>query len=372
MSMEQVEQQVFSIGKMPKHRIHLGEYPYTFVRVIVMRTVLFKQHEYDKLLKMSLPEMSRFMQDSSYREEITSLGARFRGIDLIERAIALSLEKAFSKLRAISSPELRILVDLYLGRYDYSNCKTILRAIFSGMPAEFVKESLFFVGALGPDDFEGMLHSTSLTEAIDKIPFLEKQERKLLARSFDQSKNLISVENFLDRRYYAGVLHVLPLLSRAGALFREFLMEEIYIIDFLTAVKLKAKGIPSSEIEKYFIAGKQASLKGKQFEEKIKRVIDASSFNPEELLKILKNSPFGDITSNVFNDGKISLGQVEINLFSNLLKKTLILQHQHPLSVDVILGFMFAKEIEGRNIRTIAKGKQLGLTEEQLALLMVR
>ncbi|MBI2577050.1 V-type ATPase subunit [Candidatus Woesearchaeota archaeon] len=369
--MGQFEQEVFSMGDMPKRRIRLGEYPYTFVRVIVMRTALFKQHDYDKLLKMSLPEISRFMQDSSYREEITSLGSRFHGVDLIERSITLSLEKTFSKLRAISSPELRILIDLYLGRYDYSNCKTILRAIFSVIPKEIIKESLFFVGALGQHDFEDMLNSTSVAEAIDTIPFLEKKERKLLASSFDRSKNLISVENFLDRRYYAGVLHVLPLLSRAGALFREFLMEEIYILDFLTAVKLKSLGIPSLDIEKYFIAGKPASLRGKQFGEKIKRVLNASSLTPEELFKILKNSPFGDVTKNA-SSSVISLGQAEINLYSILLKKTLILQHQHPLSVDVILGFMFAKEIEGRNIRTIAKGKHLGLTEEQLAQLIVR
>jgi len=47
-----------------------------------------------------------------------------------------------------------------------------------------------------------------------------------------------------------------------------------------------------------------------------------------------------------------------------LLKQSILLLHQHPLSVDVILGYMFAKDIEVRNLKIIVKGKQLGLSEE--------
>lgn len=51
-------------------------------------------------------------------------------------------------------------------------------------------------------------------------------------------------------------------------------------------------------------------------------------------------------------------------LYKYLLEKSILLQHQHPLSIDIILGYMFAKEIETRNLRVIAKGKQLGLSNE--------
>ncbi len=372
MNMEQMEQELFSGEETLKHKVRLGEYPYTFVRVIVMRTALFKKHDYDKVLKMSLAEISRFMQDSSYREEITYFGSRCQGIDLIERATAMSLEKTFSKLRSISSPELRILIDLYLGRYDYSNCKAILRGIFAGEPITSVKDCLFFVGAFGQKSFEGMLQASSVTEGIEKMPFAGKQDKKFLIGLYEKSKNLIAIENFLDKRYYLGILQVLPLLSRAGALFREFLMEEIFVLDFLTALKLKGKGVPQGDIEKYFLGGSQTSPKGKQIHEKIRTIIKSNIQNTEELLKLLRNSPFGDITNGIIEKGRISLGQIEISLYSYLLKKTLVLQHQHPLSVDVILGFMFAKEIEARNIRMIAKGKRLGLGEEELASLLVR
>ena len=54
----------------------------------------------------------------------------------------------------------------------------------------------------------------------------------------------------------------------------------------------------------------------------------------------------------------------------NLLKKALAMTRQRPLFADSIIGYMFAKEIEARNLKLMIKGKQLKLEdsfiEEQL------
>ena len=39
---------------------------------------------------------------------------------------------------------------------------------------------------------------------------------------------------------------------------------------------------------------------------------------------------------------------------------------QKPLSADIIIGYLFAKEIEMRNIRLISKAKEFGLSDEFL------
>ena len=53
----------------------------------------------------------------------------------------------------------------------------------------------------------------------------------------------------------------------------------------------------------------------------------------------------------------------EVQLERILLKKSIVMFYKHPLSVDVVLGYMFAKEIESRNIRAIFKSKLLELDE---------
>ena len=46
-------------------------------------------------------------------------------------------------------------------------------------------------------------------------------------------------------------------------------------------------------------------------------------------------------------------------------------QKPKDMSVDVILGFMLAKDLELRNLRMLIKGKQLGLSEEFIAKQLV-
>ena len=81
----------------------LGEYPYTYVRSNVMKSLLLKKEDYHKLLKMSLPEITRYLQESEYKREIDELAGRFKGIDLIELAINKNLVNCFNKLKRISN-----------------------------------------------------------------------------------------------------------------------------------------------------------------------------------------------------------------------------------------------------------------------------
>jgi len=47
-----------------------------------------------------------------------------------------------------------------------------------------------------------------------------------------------------------------------------------------------------------------------------------------------------------------------------LLEQSRKLIRQHPMSVDVILGYMFLKDLEVKNLSRIIKAKQLSLSEE--------
>ena len=54
-----------------------------------------------------------------------------------------------------------------------------------------------------------------------------------------------------------------------------------------------------------------------------------------------------------------------------LLRKENLLIHQHLLSANYILGYLFAKENEVRNLQIIFKGKSLALKPEYLEQLLV-
>ena len=50
--------------------INLGSYPYTYVRTVTMKSKLFKKNDYDKLLKMEIHELTKYLQETNYGIEI--------------------------------------------------------------------------------------------------------------------------------------------------------------------------------------------------------------------------------------------------------------------------------------------------------------
>ena len=85
----------------------------------------------------------------------------------------------------------------------------------------------------------------------------------------------------------------------------------------------------------------------------------------DNLAKLLEKTEYKSIISKGMEEFKKtgSLITLEIGLYKHLLKQSILFMHQHLLSIDVILGYMFAKDIEVRNLKIMVKGKQLGLSE---------
>ena len=65
-------------------------YIYVCTRMRVRKSKLIPREEYMRMLNMSLPEITRIIQETEYKEEIDELSSVFKGIDLIE--VALELE----------------------------------------------------------------------------------------------------------------------------------------------------------------------------------------------------------------------------------------------------------------------------------------
>ena len=111
-----------------KHKkLELGKYPYTYVRTAVMKSLLFKKDDYDKMLKMGFNEIAKLLQESHYKKEINELATEHSGADLLEMALNRNLSGSFKKLIRISTSELTLLIKEYAIRKDIEDINTILR-----------------------------------------------------------------------------------------------------------------------------------------------------------------------------------------------------------------------------------------------------
>lgn len=335
-------------------KINLGFYPYTYARVSAMKAKLIKAEEYHKLLKMRLNEITKFLEDLEYKSEIDQLSAHHSKEDLLERALNANLSKAFDKLRRISEPELVLLIDAYMKRFDIENIKTILRGKFANEKEEKIKSLMVPLGSLDKRFINELASLNSVEEVIKrlKIEQLENAYEK-----FKETRNLFWLENALDQYYYSGLAEFLKTVPKEGELFVKFLKNEIDALNIKTLLRLKREKFDRKEIMNYlFFSGNKLNPN---------KLNKLAGMSMDEIISELENIGYAKIMKEAIDnfEKEHTLIDIEFALNEHLLKGSILLLHQNPLSIDVILGYMFAKEIEIKNLKTIIKGKQLGLDE---------
>ena len=339
------------------NQLKLGFYPYTYVRTAVMKSLLFKKEDYHKMLKMGFSEIAKFLQDSSYKKEINALASEYGGADLLELALNRSLAASFKKLIKISPYELGLLIKEYAKRKDIEDIKTILRGRFTNTNEKLILNSITTAGTLSYDFLVSLLKKESIEEILKNNKIVDFAFLKERLKDLKEKNSLVSIENAFDKHYYSSLMQFSKILPKEGALFRNFLLKEVEVLNILTLLRLKKAKFGKETIKDFIIQS------GSLSDSKIIALANLDGL--DEISRALEKTEYKNAVAKGIAEFKKngSLIMLETELYKHLLKQSILLLHQHPLSVDVILGYMFAKDIEVRNLKIIVKGKQLGLSE---------
>ena len=95
-----------------------GNYAYVVARVKAKKAQLMSDDAYQKMLLMSLPEISRFISESGYQKEITDLTAKFDGINLVEHATYQNMARIFEDILHSATGELHDILAIDRERWD--------------------------------------------------------------------------------------------------------------------------------------------------------------------------------------------------------------------------------------------------------------
>ena len=353
-----------------KHRekpkkLRLSFYPYTYVRTTVMRTLLLKEDHYNKILKMDFNEIARFLEETTYKRSIDRLASRLSGAELIDAALNSDLAESFAKLRRISSDELRLLIDEYLKRKDIEDIKTILRGKFTKAEDKIIENSLQAVGVLSREFLVSLIKKESVESVLKILGPIGFLSFKKPIEALKKEDGLAEIENELDRQYYDGILEFAQSLPRQGGIFRDFLVREIEIKNLLAVLKLKKAGIDKNKIQDFLFLTDNLNYKN--------LLLKLANSDISSMPKLLEKSDYKELIKSGLKSYEAtgSLIELEASLYKYLLKRSVLLLHQNPLSIDVILGYMFAKDIEVKNLKLIVKAKQLGLDNDFIEKQMV-
>ena len=348
---------LLKVEEKKKGRLKLREYPYTYARISVMKARLIRRDGYNKLMKMKVNEIAKFLQDTEYRKEIDELGSKFSGVALIEHALNANIIRTFLKLKRISEDEsLSELIDTYVMRKDIWNIKTILRGKHSKQKDDDIRNLMMPLGNLKESFLNELISKGSVEEMISLLDFIDFENLKGAVKSYKEKKNLFELENALDHDYYSFLLAFSKRMPKQGEFFRNLIENEIDVLNIKILMRLKKEKVDKKDIQRYlFYPGAKLS------EGQLNRLVEIEDTG--KMIKFLQNAGYSALAKEM-DKKKESIVAIELMLNKYLLDKVVLLLHQHPLSVDVIMGYLFAKEIEVKNLKTIIKGKQLGMKEE--------
>lgn len=340
-----------------------GNYPYVTARVKAKKAYLYPSDTYAKLLQMEIPQIARFLGEGVYKEEIVALGARVRGVDLIERATADNLAKVFTQIIEMSEGGLREMVALYLGRWDVSNIKTILRGKLYGATAAEILEDLVAAGSLDASFLQALVGKETVEEVFAALEgTIYAEARRQMGEPFDPAKHLAGYEDALSHVYYRRLLASIRPSTDASRLFLEFMRREIDILNLKTLLRVwKAKATFDRPI---FLDGgielKPEALRGMV-------TLDANAL----LGRLTRTSLYEDAGAALREMEAKGVASVERILEKVHLKSASRYSHIHPLSVLPVLDFLASKTREVENLRIVARGKEHGLPTDAIRELLV-
>ena len=346
------------------NRSGAGNYSYTSARVKAKKSKLLKEEDYNKMLMMSVPEISHYISDAGYSKEMADLGNRYEGLSLVEYATYANMAKAFRSILNSSTGALSRMVNAYLTKWDFENLKTIMRGKKYGLPIEEIREDLVPAGNLSMDDLDKMLSLTTIEDILaafsKKIHIVVPDD---VISSYKTNGILGSIEDVLVKEYYKNLLASISSSDRPTQTFRTYIKTCIDLKNVETVLKFKADGITGDVVVEYWIHG------GTEVDEKVMTQLAAAQDIQAAVNEMQQLRMYSEIKDSLSQDSTILDVVGVINKYRVELANKV--GHMYPLSVIPVVDYMIHKENEVRNIRMIAHGTDSGLDRDTMKKLLV-
>lgn len=340
-------------------------YIYVCTRMRVRKATLIPREEYQRMLNMSLPEITRIIEETAYKQEIDELGTTFKGIDLIEVALSWNLAKEYQKIQEITPGTLKQFTQAYLRRWDIQNILTVLRGKLQGEKMGKIKEILVPAGSLDHIVLDRMLAEDSTDRILDTL----KGHRMypVLAREYPAAKESGSfsrMENELYKQFYGEIIADAESGIKGGNLFLDFIRLDITIKNVKTLFRLRADGSDTDAHEMHIPGG---DLSAADFAA-LNSIRDQGEFVDLLKAKIRQRSILALLDE---MKGDTGVRDMEVRLTRVQLEQMEKLSKRNPFSIHPILVYLEKKKYEVFNLRALARGKESKLPSEKIAEYLV-
>lgn len=351
----------------------VSKYAYVYARIRARMSEILNERRLRELVDARREDFLSSLMDTAYKDKLTK--AALSEIDARKIEKALKEELIDQYLMVIKSTEgaiRAIFVDL-LRRLEVKNLKAVIRAKAAGTAGRGAGTGTTAMFFPVEDFFKRRIGRLAEADSVESvIKQLENPYRGLLEEvlpEYEKSKSVIILENALDEEISGALWNRIERLSGEDKeIIRKIVGTEFDLTNLMTLLRCKSeKGVTEVEMRKYFLPF--------TFDFDVDAMKDSmSAENVSSAVPLMPTSTYKDVLIGALSsyEAEKSLVPFENALgryFFVIIKNTL---RGYPINIGTIIGFLYLKEIEIRNLCTIAVCKENGIPAgETMKIVMV-
>ena len=340
----------------------MPDFPYINARVRAMRSRLLDAGRMEELLAApTLEAFTQALNTTPYAHEVQEALTRYPALQAVDAALARNFYHTTTKILGFADGKARQLIEAVLLRWDLANLRLILRGKHSGSRGEDIAANIIPAGSLNDAALRELAEQPDVPAVVGALsglnhPFVTPLQEGMA--EYLEGKDLFTLELALERFYALYGLRLAKGAGHSEQVVRALLQAELDATNVKTALKLQAAGLRREEKARFFIPGG--------------RIVSLDLFGlladretVEQGTKWLRLQAFPVKT--IGDD----LTAFEHELDLAIIKAQTTRYLGDPLSIDVVVAYLALKYSEVKNLRLIARSKQLGIPRDRVRKEMV-
>lgn len=316
------------------------------------------------ILLPDLDAMIADLQKTPYREELETSCVWKSSIVCIENALRRHLAKTYSKiLRMFGDDDAARYIRIFLNRWDVHNLKTILRGKNVHSPPDEIREALVPAGTLDEATLVELLKQNDVREVIDLLASWGIDYARPLTPHIDEwsrSRDLLVMEHALDRYYFDYARDAVRGRQPEAVALQHLVGTEIDVTNLKTVIAFLRDSVGLEDGERFLLDGgaelPTATLGA--------MVADGDLETAMERLEGTRFAFVRPLVEEAKETGRLSPVLKELD--RHLVHAGASLFRRDPLSVTLVVGFLYIFLVEVTNLRIIARCRDAGLSDEEL------
>ncbi|NQE46446.1 V-type ATP synthase subunit C [ANME-1 cluster archaeon GoMg2] len=337
----------------------VSNYAYAYARIRARMSELLDERRLKELVDARRDDFMPLLAGSAYKDKLTKEGLTEVNARGIEKALKEELIDQYLMVIRSTDGVISAIFEEILRRLEVKNLKAVIRAKAVGTTE--VAMSFPVEGFFGRD-ISRLADADSMEGVIRRLDDPYKHVLEEALPEYEEGKKLFILENVLDEELFGAIWHKTERLRGADKeIVQKIVGIEFDIANIMTMLRCKSEGIAEEEMRKYLLPYTYAFDYNA---DAMKDSIAAETVN--SAIQLLPASAYKGVLSDTFSsyEEKNSLITFENALRQYFFASVRDTLRGYPINIGMIIGYLYLKEIEIRNLCAIAVCKENDIPAE--------